>query len=637
VTEAEARCWLHGGLAGLALAVGLKDGLDGEEDRAILDHVRGMFVRSGAALQEEAKRVRIGEAQAEIAAINAAAVKGFTEGEAGEGLWFTRGELDGCAESWIATLTKGRGDGSSKEEDRFLVMTHHGDDCAHILRSATSGETRRTVFLAGQRRNPENVERLGRLVRLRDEVARLLRFENHAALKMQETMMSSVDKLQERLVALQTKLMPLAEAEIAKLVELKKAELEHTGRVADDFNTFYSWDRTYYQNLQMKKDYSIDQAKVSEYFEVNHIVLEMLRIFEGLFGMVFVPMPELDTWHRTVSPFSVWDGAMEGGGFLGYLYLDIFERPGKFSNQYHSRVQPVCRFDPVENKQLTVLFSQGYFDADGTRHFPVSALVCSYPESTHERPSLLSHRDVRIIFHELGHAIHHLLERTKYALGQSRDFGEIPSKMLEHFVWVPEVIVRLSRHVSTLPGFAAAASGENASEARSQDDSPEIKMPLELARALARSKTLNHATGLLSLMQPAIFDQAIYTPANAEQASVMDTTKIWNQTREQCLPYKDRDAKSNDVELFGQASLSLAFRGYDANYFTYVMSEVYAADLFETAFAKDPLSPEAGRKWRYEVLERGSSQPELEMLERFLGRPLKLDAIVEHIVRGRGM
>ena len=110
------------------------------------------------------------------------------------------------------------------------------------------------------------------------------------------------------------------------------------------------------------------------------------------------------------------------------------------------------------------------------------------------------------MFHELGHAIHHLVERTKYALGQSRDFGEIPSKMLEHFVWLPEVMVRLSRHVSTLPEFASSGMG-------SQDDP---KMPLDLACALARSKTLNSALGLLNLMQPAMFDLAIYTLKNAK-------------------------------------------------------------------------------------------------------------------------
>jgi Zn-dependent oligopeptidase len=64
-------------------------------------------------------------------------------------------------------------------------------------------------------------------------------------------------------------------------------------------------------------------------------------------------------------------------------------------------------------------------------------------------------------------------------------------------------------------------------------------------------------------------------------------------------------------------------------------SEVYAADLYEASFAKDPLSPEAGRRWRYEVLERASCQPELEVLERYLGRPLSVDAIFEQIAHAK--
>ncbi|KAK1749430.1 hypothetical protein QBC47DRAFT_441977 [Echria macrotheca] len=582
LANAEARLWLRADLAALVSAAYEWEmnhsNLDAQ-DRAVLDHVRGVFSRSGATLRDEADRARVEKAQAEISAINAAAIKDLTE--ASEGLWYTRRELAGCPGAWIATLKKEAVSGQEDElsdDDKILVPQR--DDCfVHVLRSAINEETRRTFFLAYHRRCPENIDRLGQVVRLRDEVARLLGFENHAALKIQETMTKSIDKLQKTLDSLQSDLMALAESDIAKLVELKRADQ----KLSRDDVTLHPWDRLYYTDLQMKQHYSVDQAKVSEYFEVNHVVLEMLKLFEELFGIVFVPMPELDTWHHTVSPYSVCDGEQEGGGFLGFLYIDIFERPGKFSSQYHSRMQP------------------GYFDTDGTRHFPVSALVCSYPD-------LLPHRDVRIIFHELGHAIHHLVERTKYAMGQSKDFGETPSKMLEHFVWLPEVMVRLSRH--------------------RQDDS---KLPQDLANALAKSKTLNLAVRLLGLMQPAMFDLAIYTPKSANEASSIDTTAIWNQSRNKCLPYKDVEGE----ELFGQASFSPAFRGYDAGYFTYVMSEVYAADLFETAFARNPLSPAIGRRWRYQVLERGSSQPELEMLGRFLGRPLDIHAVLAQIAGGQ--
>lgn len=203
---------------------------------------------------------------------------------------------------------------------------------------------------------------------------------------------------------------------------------------------------------------------------------------------------------------------------------------------------------------------QGFFDAEGVRHYPVSALICSYPESTAERPSLLQHRDVRILFHELGHAIHHFADQTKYATGQSRDFGEIPSVMLEHFIWLPDVMVRLSRHYTTLSTHSYGDDGGD-------DVTESATIPLELARAVAKTKTQNAATGWLSLMQRALFDLVVHTPESQEAAAAIDTTAIWNETKSQCLPFKFPD----DEVMFGQASFSSFFRGYDAAYFTYLM------------------------------------------------------------------
>jgi metallopeptidase MepB len=161
---------------------------------------------------------------------------------------------------------------------------------------------------------------------------------------MEDTMMGTVEKLQETLHTLHSKLTPLAKAEVDALLALKKAQLESqhgSGNGVDANVNLYVWDRVYYNKVQNRQKYALDGAKVSEYFEVNRVISEMLKVFEELFGMEFVPMPNLDTWHETVSPFSVWDSASEGGEFLGYFFLDIFGRPGKFPLQYHSRIQPV--------------------------------------------------------------------------------------------------------------------------------------------------------------------------------------------------------------------------------------------------------------------------------------------------------
>jgi metallopeptidase MepB len=54
--------------------------------------------------------------------------------------------------------------------------------------------------------------------------------------------------------------------------------------------------------------------------------------------------------------------------------------------------------------------------------------------------------------------------------------------------------------------------------------------------------------------------------------------------------------------------------GYDAGYYGYLWSEVYAMDMFYTAFKKDPVNKEQGMRYRRMVLEKGSSQDPIILL-----------------------
>jgi metallopeptidase MepB len=78
---------------------------------------------------------------------------------------------------------------------------------------------------------------------------------------------------------------------------------------------------------------------------LSYTINGMLKIFEELFGMAFVEVVGKDrdaisptgkgddiVWHPDVQVFSVWDSEDEGSGFIGYLYLDLFPRDGKYGH-----------------------------------------------------------------------------------------------------------------------------------------------------------------------------------------------------------------------------------------------------------------------------------------------------------------
>lgn len=60
-------------------------------------------------------------------------------------------------------------------------------------------------------------------------------------------------------------------------------------------------------------------------------------------------------------------------------------------------------------------------------------------------------------------------------------------------------------------------------------------------------------------------------------------------------------------------------------------SLVYSTDMFYTVFAKDPMNPKEGRRYRHMVLEKGGSQPEMKTLEDFLGRKPNNEAFLREL------
>jgi metallopeptidase MepB len=143
------------------------------------------------------KQVRLQNALAELNVLSVAAQKALTEAE--DGIWFDSHDLAGLPYRILSKLK--RREVSSGEE---FFVTFGNEHRMSLMRYATREATRRRMYTASQHRFPDNVTRLARIVELRDEIARLLGFANHAALKMEEKMASSVAEVEERLRELKT-------------------------------------------------------------------------------------------------------------------------------------------------------------------------------------------------------------------------------------------------------------------------------------------------------------------------------------------------------------------------------------------------------------------------------------------------
>ena len=300
------------------------------EDRYFLSAFRDKFVTSGAAVTDASQRERMVAIKSEIAEILVAAQKAQTE--AVDGLALSEEELAGAPKHWLASLKE------TAEKKLWIPLTD--DNFTNIMQSASNEATRRAIYVADAKTMPENIERLSRLITLRHELALICGFKNHAELKMKERMEVDAPSVLQKLEELKLGAKPLAAQEVDDLLAIKKRSADSECAVQDS-TTLYAWDRLFYRRKEAHIKYSVESDFISEFFEASHTLQQMLVVFAQLFGLDFKLTEDADIWHDSVLPYSVCNSREFGGGFLGYLYLDIFEREGKYRAPHHMGFQGV--------------------------------------------------------------------------------------------------------------------------------------------------------------------------------------------------------------------------------------------------------------------------------------------------------
>ena len=439
--------------------------------------------------------------------------------EAG-GIWFDRKDVDGVPEDLVASWTEGDGENKGK-----VRMTFKYPDFFPTMMFAKNAETREKALIENENKLPQNIPIFKEVIQRRDEAARLLGYKDHATFVIEDKMAKTPKTVDDFLGDLKGKLMEGGEKERKTLTELKKSDLASRGMEQSFDGHYYIWDHRFYNRLMLEKDYQVDQERLSEYFPLGPTIEAMLEIFEKLFGLSFTEISgenraslspsgkgEDIVWHPDCQIFSVWDSDDMGGEFVGYLYLDLHPREGKYGHAANFNLQP------------------GFTSENGTRHYPVTALVCNFSKATKKKPSLLKHDEVTTLFHELGHGIHDLVAKTRFSRfhGTSvvRDFVEAPSQMLENWCWTPSQLKSLSHHYSTLSSEYASSWRETAPK---DAPKPGEELPDELIENLIRTKHVNGALFNLRQLHFGTFDMAIHEPKSHAEVESMKFSEMYNK------------------------------------------------------------------------------------------------------------
>ncbi|KAJ8456732.1 hypothetical protein ONZ45_g18600 [Pleurotus djamor] len=536
------------------------DKLSAEDQRLIEKMAYGK--RAGLALPE-AERAQLTTLKKELSQACLEFSKNFNE-ENGI-IAFTEDELKGVPKDVVSGYKKRTEDGKD-----LYDVTFKTPDIFPVFKFAENPETRKRAQEAHESRLAINVPLLSKALELRRQIATLLGYDTWADYITEVKMIKSSKGVNDFLADLESKLRPVGIKERETLLGLKKKEHEEKGFPFD--GEFYLWDYRYYDRLYIEKSLDLDDSLVKEYFPVSVVVPTILDIYQNLLGVRFEELKDTSTWHTDVQHFAVWQkDAKDQSGFVGYCYLDLFPREAKYS---HAAVWPLLA---------------GHDLPDGKRSYPLTAMVANLAKSTPDKPALMRHDDVVTFFHEMGHVFHGLLSQTKFArfhgTSVARDFVEAPSQMLENWCWEPKVLEKMSSHYET-------------------------KKPLspELIEKIIKSRYVN--VGLFYLRQ--LFF-AMYDIKMADITSTLtessDYTALWNNLREKISLVKA------DKPSPGQGTFGHITGGYDAGYYGYTYSLVFAADMYSTVFKADPLDPARGARYSQEILKPGGSREELDSLQ----------------------
>ncbi len=480
---------------------------------------------------------------------------------------FDESELSGLPEDFVARL--------EKEDGKFKVGLDYPDYFPFMENSTNPAARRVMEGKFNNRATRANLPVLKEVLALRLKAARLLGYPTHAHFVLEDRMAKDPKTVAAFITRLRKKLKVLGAGELETLNALK---FVFEGEVSGD--RFNAWDWRFYDNQLKKAKYSVDNQKIKEYFPADHVTEQMLGVYQKLLGLKFRQIKDAAIWHPDVKLYEITDAA--GGEPIAYFYLDLFPREGKYKH--------AAAFSLITGREL----------ADGRYQKPVSSMVANFNKSTKDRPSLLTHDEVETFFHEFGHIMHQALTKARYGRfagsATARDFVEAPSQMLENWVWDGDVLKVLSGHYLD----------------RTK------KLPNELLGKMLAAKNVN--SGLVNLRQ--LLFGSVDQLYHGNPPS--DTTAAYARLSADIAMIPTSEGTHPEAS-FGH------LMGYDAGYYGYLWSKVYAEDMFSRFKTEGVLNPALGRRYRTEILERGASRDEMDSLKAFLGREPNEDSFLESI------
>lgn len=462
------------------------------------------------------------------------------------------------------------------------VFTLHKPSWIPFLSYSEKRELREKLYKAMYNRGNndnefDNKALINQFINLRIQKAQLMGFDNWASFILDDNMAKTPENVYDLLYKVWEPGLARAKAEARDMQEM-------IDREGGNFK-LESWDWWYYAEKVRKEKYNLDEEQLRPYFELNNVRDGMFAVANKLFGLTFNLLENMPLFHPECEVFEVKDA---DGSHIGVLYMDYFPRPSKSGGAW-----------------MTNYREQQFKDGKYIR--PVVSLTCNFSKPTGGKPALLSYDEVETLYHEFGHGLHGLLSQVKYkslaGTNVARDFVELPSQIMEHWVAQPEVLKMYARHYET---------GEI--------------IPQELIDKMEKSGKFNQGFVTTEFVAAGILDMDYHTLTQEINIDVEEFEQI----------SMDKAGLIKEIiPRYKSTYFSHIFPGgYSSGYYSYLWAEVLDADAFE-AFKEtgDIFNPEVAKAFRTNILEKGGTADPMELYLNFRGK----QPGIEPLLKNRGL
>ncbi|GGP96631.1 oligopeptidase A [Shewanella ulleungensis] len=421
----------------------------------------------------------------------------------------------------------------------------------------------------------DNTDNMNEIVALRHELANLLGFASYADKSLATKMAESPEQVLGFLNELGQRSKGQAATELAELRAFAK---EHY-----DVSEMASWDLSFYAEKLQQHKYEVSQEILRPYFPENKVLSGLFFTVNKLFGLTINEQKGVDTWHKDVRFFDIFDA---DNVHRGSFYLDLYARSGKRGGAW---------MDDCRGRRITSTGLQK----------PVAYLTCNFNGPVDGKPALFTHDEVTTLFHEFGHGIHHMLTKVDVGgvsgiNGVPWDAVELPSQFMENWCWQEEALAEISGHYET---------GE--------------PLPKALLDKMLAAKNFQSGMMMVRQLEFSLFDFRMHH--EFDPAKGVDIQGILDEVRSQIAVLTPPS-----FNRFQHGFAHIFAGGYAAGYYSYKWAEVLSADAFSRFEDEGIFNPETGKSFLNNILEMGGSEEPMELFKRFMGREPNTDALLRH-------